>query len=141
MHSSLKFQKGHVGRSECILSSLLSTTALCNIAILLRSKIPSGMCAKLRAVATSNNRDHARNLSLRMLGIMFNRSHVTIGRASMSQSLLVLLARATFIMVLSSHTSCSWWITQSTQHHWRGCNSIVNSCVLNSNKLYTVDRE
>jgi len=31
--------------------------------VLLRSEIPSGMCAKLRTVAASNNRDHARNLS------------------------------------------------------------------------------
>ena len=31
--------------------------------LLLRSEIPSGMCAKLRTVAASNNRDHARNLS------------------------------------------------------------------------------
>ena len=31
--------------------------------ILLRSEIPSGMCAKLRTVAASNNRDHARDLS------------------------------------------------------------------------------
>ena len=44
--------------------------------ILLRSEIPSGMCAKLRTVAASNNRDHA------------------------PQSLLLLLARATYIMVL-----------------------------------------
>jgi len=29
----------------------------------LLSEIPSGMCAKLRTVAASNNRDHARNLS------------------------------------------------------------------------------
>jgi len=29
----------------------------------LRSEIPSGMCAKLRTVAASNDRDHARNLS------------------------------------------------------------------------------
>jgi len=29
----------------------------------LQSEIPSGMCAKLCTVATSNNRDHARNLS------------------------------------------------------------------------------
>jgi len=27
--------------------------------VLLRSEIPSGMCAKLRVVAASNNRDHA----------------------------------------------------------------------------------
>jgi len=44
--------------------------------VVMQSKIPSGMCAKLRTVAASNNRDHA------------------------SQSLLLLLARATFIMVL-----------------------------------------
>jgi len=31
--------------------------------LLLRSEIPSGVCAKLRTVAESNNRDHARNLS------------------------------------------------------------------------------
>jgi len=39
-------------------------------------EIPSGMCAKLRTVAASNNRDHA------------------------PQSLLLLLARTTYIMVL-----------------------------------------
>ena len=44
--------------------------------ILLRSEIPSGMCAKFHTVAASNNRDHA------------------------SQSLLLLLARATYIAVL-----------------------------------------
>jgi len=41
-----------------------------------RSEIPSGMCAKFHTVTASNNRDHA------------------------SQSLLLLLARATYIMVL-----------------------------------------
>jgi len=54
--------------------------------ILLRSEIPSGMCAKLRTVAASNNRDHARNLS--------------------------------YYCLLTLHR-----ITQSTQHHRRGCNS------------------
>jgi len=67
---------------------------------MLRSEIPSGMCAKLRTVAASNNRDHARNLPLRALVVTFNRSQVNIGRATMSQSLLLLLARATYIMVL-----------------------------------------
>ena len=46
------------------------------VLILLRSEIPSGMCTKHRTVAASNNRDHA------------------------LQSLLLLLARATYIMVL-----------------------------------------
>ena len=41
-----------------------------------RSEIPSDKCAKLRTMAASNNRDHA------------------------SQSLLLLVARATYIMVL-----------------------------------------
>jgi len=68
--------------------------------VLLRSEIPSGMRAKLRTVAASNNRNHARNLSSRTLVIMFNRSHVNIGRAATSQSLLLLLARATHMMVL-----------------------------------------
>jgi len=66
--------------------------------ILLRSEIPSGICTKLRNVAASNNRDHV------------------------SQSLLLLLARLN-IWCYSSRTSRSWWITQSTQHHWRGCNT------------------
>ena len=59
--------------------------------VLMRSEIPSGMCAKLRTAAASNNRDHARNLPSRTLIIMFNRSHVNIGRA---------LARATSTMAL-----------------------------------------
>jgi len=59
---------------------------------LLRSEIPSGMCAKLRTVAASNNRDHA------------------------SQSLLLFFARATHIYFCSSRISRSWWIIQSTQH-------------------------
>jgi len=67
---------------------------------LLRSEIPSGMRAKLRTVAASNNRDHARNLSSRTLVNKFNRSHVNIGRATTSQSLLLLRARATYMMVL-----------------------------------------
>jgi len=44
--------------------------------MMLRTEILSGMCAKLCTVAASNNRDHA------------------------SQSLLLLLARATYILVL-----------------------------------------
>ena len=58
------------------------------------------MCAKLRTVAASKNRDHARNLSLRTIVVTFNRSHVNISRATTSQSFLLLLARATHMMVL-----------------------------------------
>jgi len=73
----------------------------CDCISVLRSEIPSGMCAKLRIVAASNNRDHA------------------------SQSLLLLLARATLIYFCSLRTSHSWWIIQSTQHHRRGCNKRI----------------
>ena len=65
----------------------------------LRSEIPSSMCAKLRTVAASNNRDHARNLSYHCLLAL----HIW--------------------WFHSSRTSRSWWIIQSTQHYRRGCNS------------------
>jgi len=94
---------------------------------LLRSEILSGMCAKLRTVAASNNRDHARNLSLRMLVAAFYRSHVNIGRATTSQSLLLFLLALHIWWCCSSRTSRSWWITQSTQHHWRGCNRVIKT--------------
>jgi len=92
--------------------------------ILLQSEIPSSMCAKLRTVAASNNREHARYPSSRTLVIVFNHSHVNIGRGFTSQSLLLLLAHATYIRCYSSRTSRLWWITQSTQCHRRGCNNI-----------------
>jgi len=68
--------------------------------LVLRSEIPSGMCATLRTVAASNYRDHARNVSSRTLVIKFSRSHVNICRATTSLSLLLLLARASYTMVL-----------------------------------------
>ena len=66
----------------------------------MRSEIPSGMSAKFRTVAASNNRDHARNLSYYCLFAL----HIW--------------------WCYSSRTSRLWWITQSTQHHRRGCNNI-----------------
>jgi len=50
----------------------------------MQAEIPSGMCAKLRTMAASNNRDHA------------------------SQSLLLLLACSTHTYFCSSRTSRSW---------------------------------
>ena len=67
--------------------------------MVLRSEIPSSMCAKLRTVAACNNRDHARNLSYYCLLVL----HIW--------------------WCYSSRISRSWWITQSTQHHRRGCNN------------------
>ena len=64
------------------------------------SEIPSGMCAKIRTMAASNNRDHARNLSY-----------------------YCLLALDIW-WCYSSRTFRSWWIKQSTQHYQRGCNNI-----------------
>jgi len=37
---------------------------------------------------------------------------------------LLLLVRITHIYFYSSRTSRSWWITQSTQRHRKGCNNI-----------------
>jgi len=82
---------------------LIAIIVICKYFIkLLRSEILSGMCTMLRTVAASNNRDHAHNLSLRTLVVTFNRSHVNISKAITSQSLLLLLllACATYIMVL-----------------------------------------
>jgi len=63
----------------------------------LRSESPGDMCAKLRTVAASNNRDHATHS-------------------------LLLLVRATYIYCCFSRTSRSWRITQSTRRHQSGCN-------------------
>jgi len=68
---------------------------------MLQSEIPSGMCAKLRTVAASNKWDHARNLSYYCLLTL----HIW--------------------WCYSSRTSRSWWITQSTQHHQKGCNTYI----------------
>ena len=69
--------------------------------ILLRSEIPSGMRAELRTVAASNNRDHP------------------------TRSLYYCLFAPHTQWCYSSRTSRSWWITQSTQHHRRGCNTSI----------------
>jgi len=90
------------------------------------------MCAKPRTAAASNNRDHARNLSLRTLVVAFNRSHVNIGRATTSQSLLLLLACDTYSILwcYALPTSRSWWFTQPTQRHRRGRNTGLGNNVL-----------
>ena len=37
---------------------------------------------------------------------------------------IIACSRHVYVWCYSSHTSRSWWITQSTQHHRRGCNNI-----------------
>ena len=99
--------------------------------LLLRSESPSGKFTKLRTMAASNNRDHpTRSLSSSPLASTINCSpgsqallEVTYQDHSIEITLL-LLVRATYIHFCSSRTSHSWWITQSTQHHRRGCNNI-----------------
>jgi len=88
------------------------------------------MCAKLRTVAASNNRDHpTRSLSSSPFASTINCSpgsqallEVTHQDHSIGITLL-LLVRATYIYFCSSRTSRSWWIPQSTQHNRRGCKS------------------
>ena len=104
----------------------------CFILVLLRSETPSGMCAKLHTVAASNNRDHpTRSLSSSPLASTINcspGSQALLEDTHQDHSIgmtLLLLVRATYIYICSSRTSRWWWIIQSTQHHRRGCNSIV----------------
>jgi len=68
--------------------------------ILLRLESPSGKCAKFSTMIASNNRVH------------------------MPWSLYYcLFVPHIYIYCCFSCTSCSWWITQSTQRQRRGCNS------------------
>jgi len=110
---------------------LFWTHVLCLIPfVLLRSEIPSGMCAKLRTVAAINNRDHpTRSLSSSPLASTINcspSSQALLEFTHQDHSIgitLSLLVSATYIYFCSSRTSRSWWIIQSTQHHQRGCKS------------------
>ena len=43
---------------------------------------------------------------------------------------IIACSRNLYVWCCSSHTSRSWWITQSTQHHWRGCNTTFFNNVL-----------
>jgi len=70
------YNEPHRSHVLCVKAELETTSTSGHSIILLQSDIQSGMCAKLRTVAASNNRDHE------------------------SQFLLPLLARATYIMVL-----------------------------------------
>jgi len=60
-HNTEKTETRH-GNAPQILFAARTTTPK-SLKEVLRSEIPSSMCAKLRTVAVSNNRDHARNLS------------------------------------------------------------------------------
>ena len=97
-----------------ILTCVIIAALLTNVSkfscscILLRSEIPSGMCAPWQQATIEIKASH---------------------RGSKQQSrspdeiTLLLLVRTTHIYFCSSRTSHSWWITQSTQRHRRGCNN------------------
>jgi len=98
--------------------------------IVLRSEILSGMCAKLRTVAASNNKDHpTRSLSWSPFASTINCSPISQALLEVTHQdhsigiTLLLLVRATYKYFCSSRTSRSWRIIKSTQHHRRGCNN------------------
>ena len=83
--------------------------------VLLRSEIQSGMCAKLRTVAASTNRDHpTRSLSSSQFASTIKcspGSHALLEVTHQDHSIgitLSLLVRATYIYFCSSRTSRSW---------------------------------
>ena len=77
----------------------------------MRSEIPSSMCAKLRTMAASNNRDHARNLSY-----------------------YCLLALHIWRCYSSCTSVCGE--SQSTQHHPRGCSITMGQFWNLAKKIY-----
>jgi len=96
--------------------------------MLLQSEIPSSICAKLRTVAASNNGVHTpRSLSayashyIQSFTCLYHqRLHATITIIACSHHI--------YEWCCSSCTSRSWWITQSMQHHRRGCNNAHGMC-------------
>jgi len=89
---------------------------------MLRSESPSGKCAKLHTVATSNNRDHTPWSLFAYAIVTLNRSQVSTGRDSTPQALCYCLFAPQY-GCYSSCTSRSWWIAHSTQRQRRGCNT------------------
>jgi len=82
--------------------------------ILLRSEIPSGMSAKLRTVAASNNRVHM-PWSLSAYAGRYVLSFTSWYRQSFHATItLIACSRHIYVWCCSSRTSRSWWITQST---------------------------
>jgi len=84
---------------------------------LLPSEIPSGICAKLRTVAARNNRVHM------PWSVSAYASHQVQAEITRHDHSFIACSRNIYVWCCSSHTSRSWWITQSTQHHRRGCNT------------------
>ena len=90
--------------------------------ILLRSEIPIGMCRNLRTVAATN------------VEIMLATSF-TIACPCYTYNCVII-----YYIYYSSRIYRSWWITQSTQHHRRGCNSIMDFVVQTPNLFWICRR-
>jgi len=92
------------------------------------------MCAELRTVAASNSRDHpTRSLSSSPLAGTINCSPGSQASLEVTHQDHSIIAcsrhiHKSYIHICSSRTSRSWWIIQSTQHHRRGCNNIIELC-------------
>jgi len=72
--------------------------------LVLRSEISSGICAKRRTVAASNNRVHMPWSLFAHAVVTFNRSQVNIGRASTPRSLFYcLLAPRKWMVLFFTH--------------------------------------
>ena len=86
------------------------------------------MYAKLRTVATSNNRDHvpwslfahASRYVQSFASWYWQSLHATF---TLSGSLFYCLLAPHIYGCYSSRTLFSWWISHSARHQWRGCNS------------------
>ena len=87
-------------------------------------KRPSGMCAKLRTVAASNNRVHpTRSLSSSPLASTINCSLASqaLLEATHQNHSIIACSRHIYICC-SSHIFRSWWTTYSAQRQRSGCN-------------------
>ena len=92
--------------------------------VVLRSEIPSGICAKLRTVAASNNKVHMPwSLSAYASRYVQSFTSSVSPKITRHDHSIIACSRHIYLWCCSSRTSRSWWITQSTQHHRRGCNS------------------
>jgi len=81
--------------------------------LLLRSEIPSGICAKLRTVAASNNRVHMPwSLSTYASHHFQSLTSLVSPEITRRDHSIIACLRHIYVWCCSSRTSRSWWITQ-----------------------------
>jgi len=120
------FTDNFVSTNTCHELSRIEGVVIKIVVIALRLEIPSGIWAKLRTAAASNNRVHMSWSLFAHAIVTFNRWHYKYHQRLHVTITLLFLVPATYIYFCSSRIFRSWWMMQSTQHHRRGCN---NSCV------------